>query len=190
MPNYAHNTADTSTAVFDTFMALPENQVGEIISGELHTQPRPSPKHARAGSSLGFTVGGSFDGGINGPGGWVILDEPEIHIQGDIVVPDLAGWRRERMPILPDTAWFEQEPDWICEILSPSTARRDRVIKMPLYAQWGVKHIWLVDPDVRVLEAFELVGGRWTLLKSLQKEDEVKVPPFDAVPFGLGVLWG
>lgn len=190
MPSAAFDYTAINAKVFDAFMSLPEHQVGEIIAGELHVQPRPAPRHARAGSSLGYSVGGPFDGGINGPGGWVILDEPELHIDGDIVVPDLAGWRRERMPSLPETAWFELVPDWVCEILSPSTARKDRVIKLPMYARWGVKHVWLVDPDVRVLEAYALTDSGWLLLGSLQEDDEVKMPPFDAVPFGLGVLWG
>ena len=189
MPAQAPKPENTNT-VFDAFMNLPENMVGEIIAGELHAMPRPSPRHARAGSSLGFSIGGPFDGGINGPGGWWILDEPELHIDEDIVVPDLAGWRRERMPVLPETAWFEIVPDWVCEILSPRTARRDRVVKMPLYARWGVKHVWLVDPDLRVLEAYALAGKNWVLLHALQEDDEARMPPFDEVGFSLATLWG
>ena len=181
---------DSSDAVFDAFMKLPENRVGEIIAGELHTMPRPAPRHARAGSSLGFTVGGPFDGGINGPGGWWILDEPELYIEGDIVVPDLAGWTRERVPSLPEAAWFELAPDWVCEILSPRTARHDRVVKLPLYARWGVKYLWLVDPDLQVLEAYALSEGKWLLIGALQEADEVRMPPFDAVGFSLAALWG
>lgn len=190
MVAHAFNLDNIDDSVFDAFMSLPENMVGEIIAGELHTMPRPAPRHSRAGSALGFSVGGPFDVGINGPGGWWILDEPELHIEGDIVVPDLAGWRRERMPTLPETAWFEAVPDWACEILSPRTARHDRVVKMPLYAHWGVRHLWLVDPDLRVLEAYELSAGKWVLLKALQEDDEVQLPPFDAAGFSLATLWG
>jgi Uma2 family endonuclease len=121
-----------------------------------------------------------------GPGGWWILDEPEIHLMGDILVPDIAGWRRERMPRLPETAWFDLAPDWLCEILSPSTARVDRAEKLPIYARWGVPHVWLVDPDLRTLEAYENQSGRWVLLATLKDDEAVSLPPFDAISFSLG----
>jgi len=139
---------------------------------------------------LGFAVWGPFDGGVNGPGGWWILDEPELHPAADVIVPDIAGWRRERMPSLPNTAWFAQAPDWVCEILSPSTANTDRAIKMPIYAREGVKHLWLVDPDARTHENYRLQdGGRWLLLATLKDDDPVTQPPFDAITFPLNTLW-
>jgi Uma2 family endonuclease len=138
---------------------------------------------------LGVDVGSSFSKGNGGPGGWWILDEPELHLGDDILVPDLAGWRRERMPALPDTAWFELVPDWVCEILSPSTARLDRIQKMPLYATAGVVHLWLIDPDLRTLEAYENLQGRWTLIATHADQDSVRVAPFDAVALELGGLW-
>jgi Uma2 family endonuclease len=178
-------------ASYQDLLKLPENLVGEILNGELHSHPRPAPKHAQAYSALGYSLGGPFSGGMGGPGGWWILDEPELHLENDILVPDIAGWRRDRMPELPDTAWFELVPDWICEILSPSTSRIDRTIKMPLYAQQGVQHLWLVDPDLRTLEIYALNGDKhWTLLTTLKDNDAVSQPPFDAIEFGLGVLWG
>lgn len=176
-------------ATYEDLVDLPETLVGEIINGRLITHPRPAPKHARAYSILGSRITGPYDEGTNGPGGWWILDEPEIHIDGAILVPDIAGWRRERMPKLPETAWFELAPDWLCEILSPSTARVDRVEKLPIYARWGVKHVWLVDPDLRTLEAFENVDGRWLLAATLKDDDAVSLPPFDAISFSLGGLW-
>ena len=176
-------------ATYEDLFDLPENLVGEIINGRLITQPRPAPRHARAYSSLGVKIGGPFDRGKGGPGGWWILDEPELHINGDILVPDLAGWRRERMPRLPDTAWFETVPDWVCEVLSASTARDDRAEKMPLYAAMGVKHAWLVDPVLRTLEAYENQQGRWLLLQTLADDAKVALAPFDAVEWGLEVLW-
>ena len=176
---------------YEDLFDLPENLVGEILNGEFHTHPRPAPKHALAYSALGYNVGGPYGGGIGGPGGWWILDEPELHLGGDILVPDLAGWRRERMPELPETAWFELAPDWACEILSPSTARVDRVVKMPIYAREGVKHLWLVDPELKTLEIYALTDdGHWLLLDSLKDEAPVSQPPFDAIEFSLGVLWG
>ena len=178
-------------ASYEDILALPENQVGEILNGQLYTHPRPAPKHAQAYSALGYNVGGPFGGGIGGPGGWWILDEPELHLGGDIVVPDLAGWRRERMPSLPETAWFELAPDWACEILSPSTARIDRAMKMPFYAREGVPHLWLVDPDARTLEVYNLQNdGHWVLFNTLKEDDPVSQPPFEAVSFSLGSLWG
>jgi len=176
-------------ATYEDLFDLPENLVGEIVNGRLVTHPRPAPKHARAYSVLGGRIIGPYDEGTDGPGGWWILDEPEIHIEGDILVPDIAGWRRERMPKLPETAWFDLAPDWLCEILSPSTARVDRVEKLPIYARWGVQHVWLVDPDLRTLEAYENVAGRWLLIATLKDDDAVSITPFDAISFSLGGLW-
>jgi Uma2 family endonuclease len=176
-------------ATYNDIVALPEHLVGEIIRGVLHTHPRPAPKHARAYSSLGVELGGPFDRGRNGPGGWWILDEPELHLGADVLVPDLAGWKRERMPKLPNGAWFELAPNWICEILSPSTAKIDRAEKLPLYAQAGVAHCWLVDPDLKTLEVFENREGKWLLLTVLENDANVSQPPFDAITFALATLW-
>lgn len=176
-------------ATYEDILALPPNIVGEIVNGRLMTHPRPAPRHAYASSSLGVRIGGTFgfDGGD--PGGWVILDEPELHIGGHILVPDLAGWRRERMPRLPETAWFECVSDWVCEVLSPSTARDDRAEKLPVYGQLGVNHAWLIDPDTRVLEAYENQGGRWLLVQTCAGGGKVALPPFEVVEWELGGLW-
>ena len=176
-------------ATYDDILALSERLVGEIIGGVLHTHPRAAPKHARACSSLGVELGGPYDHGRNGPGGWWILDEPELHLGADVLVPDLTGWKRMRMPTLPETAWFELAPDWICEILSPSTAKLDRVIKLPLYARNAVTHCWLVDPDLKTLEVFENRDGKWLLLTVLENDALVSQPPFDAIAFNLASLW-
>ena len=178
------------TATYEDLLTVPDTLVAEIIYGVLHTHPRPAPKHAWASSSLGFEVGSPYgkDGGK--PGGWWIIDEPECHLGDDIFVPDLAGWKKERMPKLPDTAWFELAPDWVCEVLSPSTARLDRAEKMPLYAKYGVSYIWLIDPDLKTLEAYKLVKGKWVLLTTLDNDKDVSVEPFDAITFSLSALWG
>lgn len=176
-------------ATYEDLYQLPPHQVGEIIHGSLYVHPRPAPRHARACASLDRRLGNPFDDGLDGPGGWWILNEPELHLDHHILVPDLAGWRRERLPSLPTTAWFDLAPDWVCEILSPSTARVDRVDKLPIYASQGVSHIWLVDPDLRTLEAYENHDGRWLLLATLQDDAEVRLPPFDAVGFSLAGLW-
>ena len=176
-------------ATYEDLLALPENLVGEIVDGRLITHPRPAPKHAVAFSGLGSELRNPFERGRGGPGGWWILLEAEVHLGGDILVPDLAGWKRERMPRLPDTAWLSLSPDWVCEILSPSTARFDRAEKLPLYIRNGVSHVWLVDPDLKILEVFESRDGKWVLLAVLENDAVVSQPPFDAITFDLSSLW-
>ncbi|WP_437974373.1 Uma2 family endonuclease [Sorangium sp. So ce295] len=184
-------------ATYADLEAVPANKVAELIGGVLHVLPRPAPRHANASSVLGIKIGGPFGLGDGGPGGWWILDEPELHIPDpdapaeiDALVPDLAGWRRERMPALPETAFFPLAPDWICEVLSPSTASVDRDEKMPIYAREGVRHAWLVDPIARTLEAFSLVSGRgWGPASVHRDAARVRVEPFEAVELDLSVLW-
>ena len=176
-------------ATYRDVLDAPPHMVAEVLAGTLHTQPRPASRHARAGSVLGMEVGNPFDRGRGGPGGWWIVFEPELHLGADIVVPDLAGWRRTTMPDYPDAAYFETAPDWACEVLSPSTRRIDRNEKRAIYAREGVAHLWFVDPDARTLEAFELRGGRWVRLATLAGDDPVCLPPFEAIGFPLDALW-
>jgi Uma2 family endonuclease len=180
----------TREATYDDVLAAPPNVVAEIIGGRLVTHPRPPPRHVVAVSRLGRILGQSFDWqGSEGPGGWWLLDEPELHLGKDVAVPDLAGWRHERMPSLPETAWFSLAPDWICEALSSSTERYDRGEKRDIYAAHGVRHLWHLDPTARLLETFELTEGRWLLLKTYRDAEPVTAPPFAEVPFPLGLLW-
>lgn len=174
---------------YEDILQLPDNVVGEIINGRLETHPRPAPKHALAASCLGIEIGVPFYKGQDGPGGWWILGEPELHLQSYILVPDLAGWRKRRMPVLPTTSWFEVVPDWVCEILSPSTARLDRVEKMPIYAELGVRYLWLIDPDLQTLEAYQLHEGLWLMAGIFDNDATVSVAPFDACGFSLANLW-
>ncbi len=176
-------------ATYDDLAAVPEHLVAEIIDGELVTSPRPASRHARASLQLGVHVGGPFGSGLGGPGGWMILDEPELHLGADVVVPHLAGWRRERMPKLPDVAAFELAPDWICEVVSPGTEPIDRANKMPIYARAGVAHAWLLNPIGKTVEAYTLVAGLWTLATTLRGEVTARIPPFDAIELDVGVLW-
>jgi Uma2 family endonuclease len=176
-------------ATYEDLCAVPEHLIAEIIQGELVTQPRPASPHARAATRLTSDLGGPFDRGRGGPGGWIILYEPELHLHGDILVPDLAGWRRERMPEMPQTAAFELSPDWVCEVVSPSTQGRDRVEKMGIYARERVAYLWLVDPLVRTLEAFRLDGSNWVLQGSWRDDARVRVDPFAAIELELGALW-
>jgi Uma2 family endonuclease len=184
-------------ATYADLEAVPANKVAELIGGVLHVMPRPAVKHARSSSVLGFEIGGRFDFGEGGPGGWWILDAPELHFPdpaspGDIeaLVPDLAGWRREHMPGLPDVAAFTVAPDWICEVLNKSTEDVDRDEKMPIYAREGVAHAWLIDPVGRTIEAYVLRSGRrWSVPQIFRGEDRVRLPPFDAVELELAALW-
>ena len=179
-------------ATYEDLKRVPDNMVGEILGGELIVTPRPASPHAHAASMIGVDVGGPFsrDTGSPGrPGGWWILDEPELHLHGDVVVPDLAGWRRERMPRLPNVAAFELPPDWACEVLSPRTAMYDRRQKMRIYAREAVRFLWLVDPLARTLEAFRLEGTRWTTEGAHVDSDKVRVEPFAEIELDLARWW-
>lgn len=177
------------TATYQDILDAPENMVAEIIYGALHTHPRPAMPHARAGSSLGYELTGPFDRGKGGPGGWWIIDEPEVHLGTDVLVPDLAGWRHETMPVYPRDAFTTVVPDWVCEIHSPSTRKIDQIDKSEIYASHGVKHMWFVDPDDRTLIAYENHDASWITIATLRDNDPVCVAPFDAVTFKLNELW-
>ncbi len=178
-------------ATHEDLLTVPDHLVAEIVNGNLVTSPRPGSVHARANTILGTKLGGAFDsGGGDGPGGWVILAEPELHLGGDVLVPDMAGWRRERMPAMPETAAFSLAPDWVGEVLSPqSTETRDREEKMPIYAREGVSHLWLLNPTTRTLEAYALERERWTVLGTWSGDKKVAVKPFDAIELDLAALW-
>ncbi|MBI5525338.1 MAG: Uma2 family endonuclease [Deltaproteobacteria bacterium] len=176
-------------ATYADIEALPDNVVGEIIDGELVVSPRPAPRHSRAASHLGGIVGPPFDFGQGGPGGWIILDEPELHLGEHVLVPDLAGWRRERVPALPDDPAWLIAPDWICEVLSPSSGARDRTRKLRIYAEEGVRHAWLIDPAIKTLEVYRREGAGWLLLAAFEGDAKVRAEPFDAVELDIGLLW-
>jgi Uma2 family endonuclease len=176
-------------ASYEDILALPEHVVGEIIDGELIVSPRPAPKHALSSSVLGADLNGPFQRGRGGPGGWWILDEPELHLDPDVLVPDLAGWRRERMPALPQKPWFELAPDWLCEVLSPSTAIIDRTRKLRIYARNRVSWVWFVDPAARTLEALRLEGSEWMVALTAGGDEKARIPPFDAIELELEALW-
>lgn len=176
-------------ATYADIEALPPNTVGEILFGSLVTHPRPAPRHAAASSHLGMTLGPPFGFGNGGPGGWLILDEPELHLGPHIVVPDLAGWRKERLAGRRDLAWFEEVPDWACEVLSPATRAHDLGAKRRIYAAYGVGHLWYIDPIAMSLEVFQRQGESWLLTHTFIGQEDVSAPPFDAITFSLGLLW-
>ncbi|MDE4915529.1 Uma2 family endonuclease [Methylobacterium sp. 092160098-2] len=176
-------------ATYADLEAVPAHLVAEIIDGVLETHPRPRPRHAMAASDLSTLLGTPFRYGRGGPGGWIFMIEPELHLGAHVVVPDLAAWRRERVPTDLEAAHIEIAPDSVCEILSPSTVRLDRGRKRRIYAEAKIGHLWLLDPAAGVLEGFALADGRWVLLATVQRGEAVALPPFDAVPFPLDDLF-
>jgi Uma2 family endonuclease len=176
-------------ATYADLEKVPPHLVAEIIHGVLETHPRPVPRHGLAANALGFEVTGPYQRGRGGPGGWVFMTEPELHIGADVLVPDIAGWRRERMPSTPENVGITVAPDWICEILSPSTARLDQGPKRRIYAEAGVGFLWMLDPATRVLDAYQLVTGKWLLLGTATGSGDISFPPFDAISFSLDVLF-
>lgn len=176
-------------ATYADLQAVPEHLVAEIIDGTLETHPRPRPRHAVVAAELTAELVPPFGRGRGGPGGWIFMVEPELHLGTQVVVPDIAGRRRSRLPTEPETAFIETPPDWVCEILSPSTTRIDRGPKRRIYAEFGVGHLWLLDPTAGLLESFTLTEGTWRLDGTVQRGETVALPPFDAVPFPLDDLF-
>ena len=178
-------------ATYDDLMAVPDHLVAEIIDGELFTSARPALPHALASSSIGQDLGpfARRPGSPGVPGGWWILDEPELHFDEDVLVPDLAGWRHERLPRLPNAAFMTLAPDWVCEVISPTTGRLDRVRKLPLYGRAGVAHAWIVDPLARTLEVYRRQGDMWLIATTHGGAVTARVEPFEAIELDLGRWW-
>ena len=169
--------------------AVPSHLVAELVFGALVTHPRPAPPHSVASNALAHEVTGPFQKGRGGPGGWIFMTEPGLHLGPHVIVPDLAGWRRERMPALPPTSRVELAPDWICEVISKSTEAHDKGPKRRICATYGVRHLWHLNPTTRLLEVFELRDGQWLLLEAYSGDDAVRAPPFDAIEVPLADLW-
>ncbi|WP_434389821.1 Uma2 family endonuclease [Melittangium boletus] len=191
----AESTERNAPSVEAAFQAVPPEQVAEIVAGELHVSPRPARPHTQVASRLGVLLGGPFWLGQGGPGGWVILDEPALHLgsRPDKLVPDLTGWRRERMPRSLEgegaPSHYALAPDWVCEVLSARTQRVDKGPKMRIYGREGVRHVWHVDPLAHTLDIFRREGDHWLLVDSFSTEERVRAEPFDAVDLELGLLW-
>jgi Uma2 family endonuclease len=179
-------------ARYDDLLDVPDTKVAEIIDGELIVSPRPASPHAYAASVMGRDLSGAFHrppGDAHGPGGWWLLDEPELHFYDDVIVPDQAGWRRERMPSVPKVAAFTLAPDWVCEVISPSTGRIDRSGKMRIYAREAVSYLWLVDPLVRTIEVYRLKDGEWMVAAVHGGDAPARIAPFDAVELDVASWW-
>jgi Uma2 family endonuclease len=177
-------------ATYEDLVRVPDNMVAELIEGELYASPRPAGPHTNAASALGFFIGPPFQFGNGGPGGWWIYNEPELHFGRNVLVPDLAGWRRERMPQFPQDHVFDVVPDWVCEVISPSSGRLDRLKKMPIYARENVGYAWIVNPDLQTLEVFRGEGDGWHLVATHGETEVVRVPPFEEIEINLAFLWG
>ena len=176
-------------ATYDDLRKVPPHMVAEIVEGELFASPRPRSRHAHAAGTLFRRIANRFQDGDDGPGGWWIVIEPELHLDRDVLVPDIAGWRTERMPEFPDVAAFELAPDWVCEVVSPSTAVVDRVYKVPVYARHRVAHGWIIDPVLKSLELYRLSGEHWATIETFIGDEVVRVEPFESLDLRLSNLW-
>jgi len=176
-------------ATYEDLLKVPDHLIGELIDGELYVTPRPAIPHMNVITALGGDLNARFQRGRGGPGGWWILVETEVHVGGHGFVPDIAGWRRERLPVLPAAATIDLAPDWVCEVQSPSTARIDRVKKLPMYAEIGVPYVWLIDPPGQTLEVLRLENDRWLIAGNYGGDDVVRIEPFEAVEIELAALW-
>jgi len=180
---------ERQSATYEDLLKVPDTKIAEIIDGELIVSPRPGIPHAIVASGLGGDLGPPFQRGRGGPGGWWILFEPELHLGYHILVPDLAGWRRERMPVVPADAFVTLPPDWVCEVVSESSRRIDRIRKLPIYASFEVKHAWLIEPESQTLEVYRLENKHWALVATFESDAEVHAEPFDAIMLELKLLW-
>jgi len=187
----SRETSTKKDATYEDILALPEHVNGELVDGELIVSPRPASRHGRATTKLGARLD-AFDrepGADEGPSGWIFIDEPELHFGKNVLIPDLAGWRRERQPDLADRAWIADAPDWVCEVLSPSTQRADRILKLPRYRSAGVAWAWLVQPIDQLVEVFRGEGQSWVLAATGVGDDVIRLPPFEALELSLADLW-
>ena len=176
-------------ATYADLEAVADNFVAEILAGELYASPRPTFSRMRVASTLGALLTGAFQLRINGPGGWLIVAEAELHLGEDVLVPDLAGWRTERATAAAAKSYPTVAPDWVCEVLSPSTEKIDRGHKLRIYGREDVGHVWLMDPPSQTLEVMHRSGGSWSLLAKHQGPERVRATPFDAVELDLGAVW-
>jgi Uma2 family endonuclease len=179
-------------ATYEDLMQVPDTKIAEIIDGELIVSPRPASPHTYAATIIGVDVAGPFHrdpSDPDGPGGWWVALEPELHFSDDVLVPDWAAWRRTRMPVFPNVPYFTLTPDWVCEVISPSTGRIDRSRKMRIYAREGVAHLWFVDPLQHTVEVYRLEAGRWVVIVTHAGDESARIEPFEAAEMQLARWW-
>jgi Uma2 family endonuclease len=176
-------------ATYADIEALPPNMVGEILFGSLVTHPRPTPRHGAAAYAVGHAVGTKQFGKGDGEGGWLFLPEPELHLGPHVIVPDMAGWRTGRAFGIAERAYIDTPPDWVCEVLSPSTEKYDRSDKQRIYATYLVGHVWHVNPTTKLLEVYERQDKAWLQTHVFKDQETVTAPPFESLSFNLGLLW-
>ena len=190
MPATASDAIETiPKAGYKDVLDAPPHMVAQVIDGSLNLHPRPANWHAVSSTTLTMNLGMPFQKGAGGPGGWVFVHEPELHLREDILVPDLVAWRKENYIERKRQAFLSTAPDWVCEFLSPSTSGLDKGPKSAIYAREGVSHLWLLDPFSRTLEAFIAAKAAWRRIANLQDDAEVSVPPFEETSFPLSELW-
>jgi Uma2 family endonuclease len=176
-------------ATYQDVLDAPPHVVAELVGGQLRLTPRPAGAHASVATALTGELGPPFGRGRGGPGGWLLLFEPELHLGEDVLVPDLGGWRRERLPFVGAEPYFTLPPDWVCEVLSRSTEKLDRAEKLAIYAAHRVEHAWLVSPTNRTIEVLRRHDGRWLTLAVHHDDQRVRAEPFDAIELDLAALW-
>jgi Uma2 family endonuclease len=192
LPKKAAHIADPETRMkltYEDLCNVPDDMTGEIIDGELSLTPMPSKQQIHTGTKLANAVVAAYHFGTKGPGGWIILDEPDLAFGEDILVPELAGWKEDRFIVSWEHHWISVAPDWVCEIISPETAQRDRTQKMPIYERNGVSYVWLIDPAEKSLEIFRLESGKWGAPTLYTGNDKVRAEPFEQTEINLGDLW-
>lgn len=176
-------------ATWEDLDALAEGERGEIVGGQLVLLPRPSGEHGETTTDMVAQLGPAFRFGRGGPGGWVFIHEPAVAFQDQIRIPDVAGWKRERYA-RPEKGPYAVVPDWVCEVLSPSNEKNDRVEKLPLYARSGVRHVWIADPLEFTLEVYRLDGEQYVVAGLYADDARARIEPFDAIELEVGLLWG
>jgi Uma2 family endonuclease len=176
-------------ATYEDLLKVPDHLVAEIVDGELFTSPRPASPHAFAAGTLFATLVARLQRGQGCPAEWWFLFEPELHLGADVLVPDIAGWRKIHMPRVPNVPWFEQTPDWVCETVSVKTARLDRIRKLPRYAHHGVPYAWIVDPVAQGVEVYRREGEHMLLFSTHEGPGPMKAEPFEPCELDLNDLW-
>lgn len=176
-------------ATYKDLFEVPDHLIAEILEGDLWVSPHPAPRHSHTAVMLTVALVPPFQQGNGGPGGWQFLYEPELHLAGDVLVPDLAGWRCQRQVKLMERAHITAAPDWVCEIISKSTEKIDRGLKQRCYARHGVRYVWFADPVKQTLEVMKLAAGTWVRLLALKADAVAAAEPFEAVPFPLTQIW-